>query len=59
MNDLVVLRTDVNNRQRQTRGSGLIRTGLDARTGIYGSKGWGWPGSFSSVLIGQVSPRWR
>jgi len=41
MNDLVVLRTDVNNRQRQTRGSGLIRTGLDARTGIYGSEGWG------------------
>ncbi len=41
MNDLVVLRTDVNSGQRQTRGSGLIRTGLDARTGIYGSEGWG------------------
>ena len=36
MNDLVVLRTDVNSGRRQTRGRGLILTGPDAHTGIYG-----------------------
>src|SRR5690348_11100860 len=41
MNDLVVLRTDVNSGQRQARGRGLIRTGAYARTGIYGSVRWG------------------
>ena len=39
MNDLVVLRTDVNGGRRQTRGRGLIRTGTDGHTGIYGLEG--------------------
>jgi hypothetical protein len=38
MNNLRTLRTRVDNQERLARGHELIRTGPDARTGIYGSK---------------------
>ena len=41
MNNLAMLRTRADNRQRQARGHELLLTGPDAGTGIYGSEGWG------------------
>jgi hypothetical protein len=38
-NNLREIRTNMNSGQRRIRGHGLIRTGTDAHTGIYGSEG--------------------
>jgi hypothetical protein len=39
MNNLLALRTRLDNGERRGRGHGLIWTCLDARTGIYGTEG--------------------
>jgi hypothetical protein len=39
MNNLRMIRTRLDNRERRVRGHGLIGTGPGARTGIFGSEG--------------------
>jgi hypothetical protein len=55
MNNLLMVRTRLDNRERRTRGHELIRTGPDGRTGDYGSDGVGSPVRRESVKdVGSV-----